>query len=208
MLKTNAITINSDVTITGAITFTTTPTMLTQPAGTNSTSAATTAYVDTAITNVRASNNSWSGSNTFSSFTTNGITLGTPTTLPSLALNQMGGMNTTIPALLTTIIETTNTAIATSPVFAPGTYIVRWRLEITPALTTTLISMSVGTSVGIISCGAADTCVPFNAITVVRNGVGFYTTVSTNTTLTLYAASSVTPSTCSSNYDFSWMRIC
>ena len=210
MLKANTITGNV-LTIAGPIAFTTTPTMITQAAGTNSTSAATTAYVDGAITNLRASNNIWEGSNTFNGITLSSpITLGTSSTLPSIGLNQMGGISVS-PTLLTTTIGTSNTAIAISPVIVAGTYLVRWSLQIRPDITTGQIAVSVGTDLGIVSCGTLDFYIPVYVAdpTIVRNGMGFYSTTVSTTTLTLWASSLVAASTCySSNFVFNLMRIC
>jgi hypothetical protein len=214
MLRTNGITSDNGLTITGNTTFTTNPRLITQNANTNSTSGATTEYVDNAIQNLKNNTNTWTNQNTFNTITTNGITLsgtsqitlGNNSSLPTLG--QMGGVSTALPTLTTTIGQS-NTSLAVTPVFYAGTYIIMWSVPVIVLTTTTNVTIGCGNAVGSSANGLTIYTNLSRAGTTMISGFSFYTTtVSIGNNLTLWGiavGSNVTAST--TNYKFNWMRI-
>lgn len=214
-IKTQGITADGTLTISGASTFNTTPTMITASAGNNSTTGATTAYVDGAVATILAGTNTWSGSNTFSSPVSangivingaNNITLGTGTTAPTTL--QMGGISTSLPTLLTTTILTTATTMGTFTSIPAGTYLFTWSLQFTPAATTIGLVLSIGITAGTYSTGSGQGFPPFGSTNTFQlTGQGYYSSTSAFN-MSLWAISQATASTTSTTgYDFKYMRI-
>jgi len=214
-IKTQGITADGTLTISGASTFNTTPTMITASAGNNSTTGATTAYVDGAVATILAGTNTWSGVNTFSSATsTNGliltgnsnITLGTGAVAPSTL--QMGGISSTLPSLVNTTVAITATEIGTFTSIPAGTYLFTWCLQLTPQSTTGLLTLSIGVTVGAVSTGVSQSIPPFASVNTFQlNGAGYYSST-TAFNMSLWAQSTVATSTTSTTgYSFKYMRI-
>lgn len=218
-IKTQGITADGTLVISGASTFNTTPTMITASAGNNSTTGATTAYVDGAISTILAGTNTWGGLNTFSSaVSANGltltgasnITLGSGATAPTTL--QMGYISTTLPTLLATTIGTaggtSSTVVATFTAIPAGTYLFTWSLQFTPQTTTTSLVLSVGISAGLTSTGSIQGLPPFGSTNTFQlTGSGYYSSTSTFN-MSLWAVSqSATSTTSTTGYDFKYMRI-
>jgi len=214
-IKTQGIIADGTLSISGASTFSTTPTMITASAGNNSTTGATTAYVDGAISSILASANTWSGSNTFSSAVSangiiingaNNITLGTGTVAPSTL--QMGGISSTPPTLLTTTIGTAATEIGTFSLIPAGTYLFTWSLQMQPQATTSLLTLSIGLTAGVSSTGVTQSIPPFGSGNIFQlTGAGYFSSTSAFN-MSLWAQSPTATSTTSAlGYSFKYMRI-